>query len=133
MAFTEQHFAQLRPYLFHLTHRNNLSHLRKTRTLYCARQIMTVAVDTSFLRKKRPESMEFLLGTATVSVRDQAPLHAGNINLETGWSFEDFVQSLNERVFFWPGSQSGPNAYGQRHFARYASEDPAILRISTVE
>jgi hypothetical protein len=93
----------------------------------------TLLVGVLNLRKRRLESMQFLLGTATVSVRDQAPLYPGNIRFEGGWSFEDFVQSLNERVFFWPGSLNGPIGYGQRHFARYASEDPAILRISTAD
>ncbi len=66
-------------------------------------------------------------------MRDQAPLYAGNMTLDPGWSFRDFVEELNSRVFFWPGGASGPTAYGVRHHARYREkrESLAILRVAT--
>jgi hypothetical protein len=65
----------------------------------------------------------------TVLLRDQAPLHAGNMQLDSGWSFARFVRHLNDRVFFWPGGEGGPISYGLRHFGRYESEVPVILRV----
>jgi hypothetical protein len=39
------------------------------------------------------------------------------------------VESLNRRVFFWPGTASGPISYGIRHFERYQGERPIVLRL----
>ena len=67
-------------------------------------------------------------GTPVV-LRDQAPLHEGNMDLQEGWTLEDFVEQLNQRVFFWPGTEDGPIDYGLRHFGRYASERPHLIRV----
>jgi hypothetical protein len=37
---------------------------------------------------------------------------------------------LNARVFFWPGGRVGPIDYGVRHFNRYASSKPAVIRVA---
>lgn len=65
-----------------------------------------------------------------IIVRDQNPLHKGNIKLPRGFSFEDFVETLNRRICFWPGGIAGPIAYGVRHFQHYKHEHPAILRVA---
>jgi hypothetical protein len=67
----------------------------------------------------------------SVSVRDQAPLHPGNMRLEPGWTLSTFVRYLNDRVFFWPGTDRGPISYGARHYERYLSEGPMIIRVRT--
>ena|SRR5712691_7943752 len=64
-----------------------------------------------------------------IVVRDQAPLHEGNLSLPRGYTFEDFIESLNGRIFFWPGSAAGPIPHGIRHFERYEQECPVILRV----
>src|SRR6185295_17449394 len=38
------------------------------------------------------------------------------------------LKAINERVFFWPGTEFRPISYGIRHFERYRSERPVILR-----
>ena len=53
--------------------------------------------------------------------------------LSGGWSFGDFVEALNHRVFFWPGAADGPNPYGRRHFGRYLAEGPVLMRVKTWE
>lgn len=133
MPFTITQFVKIRPFLFHLTDRNNLDHIRYRSTLYSAASLMHQAGRTHLLRHKRSECVKVHIGSATVNIRDQQPLHAGNINLQSDWSFEDLIQSLNERVFFWPGKSTGPISYGVRHFERYADEQPAMLRISTAD
>jgi len=50
------------------------------------------------------------------------------MELTGGFTLEDFVEALNVRVFFWPGKDEGPVRSGENHFARYASERPAMLR-----
>ena len=51
-----------------------------------------------------------------------------------GFLFEDFVELLNRRVFFWAGQEHGPagpaKTYGGNHFETYSSERPVILRIN---
>lgn len=64
-----------------------------------------------------------------VSIRDQAPLQEGHIRFEGGWQMADLLKTLNDLVFFWPGTAAGPNDYGKRHFERYKAEGPAILRV----
>ena len=94
---------------------------------------MQQAGDGHYLRRKRTDHVTVRIGATSVKIRDQQPLHAGNISLEGDWSFEDVIESLNDRVFFWPGRNGGPISYGERHFERYADEQPAILRISTAD
>ena len=66
-----------------------------------------------------------------IVIRDQDYLHKGNTGLSKGYSFEEFIGSLNGRVFFWPGTVSGPIVSGIRHFERYVEERPrpVILRL----
>jgi len=133
VAFSDDQFAQVRPFLFHLTHQVNIHGIQKSRTLRSAAYLMKKAGEQSFLRRKRTTAVQVQIGTVTVSIRDQHPLYLRNMRLENGWSFEDVVQSLNERVFFWPGNKNGPISYGQRHFERHATERPVILRVSTAD
>lgn len=132
MPFDLDDFVRLRPMSFHLTARENLELIQATMRLHSAAALMEAAGDTSFLRRRRPEAHRLQRDGATVAVlRDQAPLYEGNVALEGDWAFDDLVQSLNERVFFWPGTGKGPSAYGRRHFARYRDEGPVVLCIPT--
>ena len=70
------------------------------------------------------------IGEDIVRVRDQAPLYEGNVELPFRYTFADFIESLNSRVFFWPGNSDGPISYGIRHFERYRDERPVIIRVS---
>lgn len=133
MAFSDSQFAAVRPYVYHLTNTVNLDAIKRERLIHCASSLMRRASDTAFLREKRKTSITLRIGAETIHIRDQQPLHNGNIQFEGGWSFADLIQSLNERIFFWPGSWSGPISYGQRHFERYLGEKPAIIRVRTEE
>jgi hypothetical protein len=133
MGFSDDQFARSRPFVYHLTARSNVGEIRTSHVLHSAASLMQMAADSSFLRKKRTQTVRVQLGTVAIDIRDQQPLYAGNISFHGGWSFEDVVQSLNERVFFWPGSHNGPISYGRRHFLRYADERPVILRFSTAD
>jgi len=133
LAFTISDFAKTRPFLFHLTDRDNVGEIRRSRHLQCASRLMQQAGDGQYRRRKRMHHITVQIGATTVKIRDQQPLHGGNITFEGKWSFEDVIESLNSRVFFWPGRDEGPISYGERHFERYAGEQPAILRVSTAE
>ncbi len=133
MPLKHSQLIKTRPYLFHLTHRDNIPGIRRVRVLYSAGQIMQLANDTSYMRTKRSISIQLQAQNFTYNIRDQQPLYKGKLKLRGGWSFEDLIESLNERVFFWPGTFYGPIPHGRRNFARYIAEKPMILRVVTEE
>lgn len=125
-------FTRLRPYAYHLTARANLPAIERTRRLDPAATIFARANRPDLLRTRRRGMTTVAVGDERVIIRDQDPLHPGNCALTDGFSFDDLVELLNSFVYFWPGSADGPNAYGRRHFARYAKiEHAAVLRIPT--
>lgn len=132
MSFTLQMLASSRPFLYHLTDARNVPRIRATRRLECATRILRSAGDDATIRERRRASCVVEVDGLQVHIRDQAPLHLGNMRLEPGWTFDDFVEHLNARVFFWPGGDTGPISYGVRHFERYADDGPAILRVPTL-
>src|SRR5689334_19441261 len=131
MAFSMDRFTALRPYLYHLTHRENLSSINKTGFLRSAAAWMLSSNIMDGMTRKRDAALVISSKNGTVYIRDQQPLHKGNVELQGGWTFEDFVKDLNGRIFFWPGDANRPIEYGVRHFARYKDENPAMIRISS--
>jgi len=126
-------FTRLRPYVYHLTARSNLSSIARDRHIESAEWILKRSGDVSLLRSRRRTHVTVRVGASGIQLRDQAPLHRGNLALSPSWSFEDLVEDLNRRVFFWPGTAAGPTPYGLRHFQRYAGEDPVIVRVATAD
>jgi hypothetical protein len=131
MAFSLAEFARVRPYAFHLTSAANLPRIRRERRLYPTLQLAALAGRTHLAREHRPVSVCIEIDGEVVHLRDQAPLRASNVVLSDTWTFGDVVEMLNNRVFFWPGSDTRPIPSGQRHFERYANESIAILRVPT--
>src|SRR5438105_13028460 len=134
MAFSLEAFAKTRPYVYHLTSVANLEGIRARGAVVSAQRLMEESGDTTWLRGRRRGSKVIVLKDGEqVVLRDQDPLHEGNVGLARGWNFADYVQYLNARVFFWPGTDVGPIASGRNHFARYRSERPAILRLRALD
>lgn len=123
-----ERYSGLRPNLYHLTDRSNLIHIQEANTLFCAADLMTCAGRRDLLRVRRQRHERLVAGVSVVSIRDQRPLYEGNTELSKGFSFEDFVELLNGKVFFWPGDDKGPIDYGDRHFRHYEKEAPIMLR-----
>jgi hypothetical protein len=80
------------------------------------------------LRVRRDKDERFIAGKSVVLLRDQRPLYQGNMELPKEFTFQDFVELLNGKVFFWPGDHKGPIDYGERHFHRYQKGSSIILR-----
>jgi hypothetical protein len=129
MSFTLDALARLRPFLYHLTSFDNLARIRRTGELESATRLVVRAGEHELLDTRRRGHVSLVVEGETVVLRDQAPLHAGNMRLEDGWTFARVVRHINNRVFFWPGAESGPISYGLRHFKRYEQESPVIVRV----
>jgi hypothetical protein len=133
MGFPIANYTRLRPYAFHLTARANLPVLKHSRQLDTAAAILAQASRPDLLKERRTEATTVPVNGRDVLLRDQSPLHSGNICFDDGWTLETLVEELNHRVFFWPGTAKGPSDYGRRHFERYKDERPIVLRICTVD
>jgi hypothetical protein len=129
MSFQLDDLIRRFPFAYHLTARANLARIRKTGQLESAAALMRVANRVELLRVRRAGLMEIDVNGEAIILRDQAPLHTGHTDLQGGWDFPRFVESLNSQVFFWPGGEEEPIPHGQRHFQRYESQGPAILRV----
>lgn len=117
-----------RPYLYHLTATTNLFAISACRVLRPAADLLRQSGQPNAIRAHRRTSLRLVADGLYFTLRDQAPLYEGNVELTGGWTFSLFLESLNSRVFFWPGQSTGPIDYGLRHFERYRRESPTILR-----
>ena len=133
MSFTVSEYSKLRPFLYHVTARENLSRLRRTRLLAPAAELIRAAGRPELLRTRRAESVTVFIDGEAVVLKDQRPLIEANVEPTDGWEFGDLVEFLNEHVFFWPGDAIGPILSGQRLLAHYAADLPAILRVSVAD
>ncbi len=131
MPFEIETFPNVRPYLYHLTSRENLPAIRKGMNLRSAVSIASAGGVGGTLESRRKTSVQITVDGSVLNIRDQGPLYEGNMLLAPGWTFGDVLRDLNRRVFFWPGTAVGPISYGARHFERYAAESPVVLRVRT--
>ena len=129
MSFDLERFGKFRPCLFHLTARANLSAIRAAGMIECAGALVRRGRHNELLTVRRDSHMTIELDSHPILIRDQKPLHAGAIAFEPGWDLPCFVQHVNEHVFFWPGSLTGPIKPGLNHYQRYADEQLAIIRV----
>lgn len=121
---------RLRPVVYHLTAARNLARIRRTRVLESAGRLLDAAGRHDLVRARRRGHEIVVVDADEIHIRDQAPLHPGNLRLDSGWTFDEFVTHLNRRVFFWPGTTTGPISYGRRHYERYREENPVVIRAS---
>jgi hypothetical protein len=125
-------FLSLRPYAYHLTSVDNLPSIRAAGGLESAATLSDRGgARRGLLRQPRSKHVRLPMSRGAVWLRDQRRLKEGQMSLEGGWQFGDFVERLNSLVFFWPGKQDGPLRAGQQHFKYYQGEHPEILRVGT--
>ncbi len=133
MAFYTEHFAGLRPSLYHWTFVENLAPIRLDRRLSCAAKLMELSGEDHLLHQRRETHRKLVVWGRQVYLRDQALLHDGNIDYEPGSSLDPLVAHLNRRVFFWAGNAEGPKKCGLNHYNHYEKENPAVIRVDTAE
>ncbi len=126
-------FKTLRPYLYHLTDKANVQSILnggKLLSTAALTKVFDVENPDEFLRSRRIGHKKIAKGDKFVMIRDQDPLSINILkkNLEGGFSVEDFIYSLNSRIFLWPTEKDL-----QIHYGRYENqkEYPMILRFKT--
>lgn len=87
-------FAQLRPFIYHVTSRENLLRLLRTRSLAPAAELLRRAGQPDLIRTRRATSLSIGVDGDTVMLRVQAPLVEANLDLTPPWRFADFVEFL---------------------------------------
>jgi|SRR6267378_755900 len=124
-------FSEKRPFLYHLTSQLDLPLIVSSRSLLSAGILLGQTKNgLDHMRQKRSEHLLIEVQGHRVMIRDQRPLSEKALRkcLDEGLMPEDYYELLNRRVFFWPTLSRL-----QRHFDRYQSEEPILLRFSTQE
>jgi hypothetical protein len=124
-------FINKRPYLYHLTDRENIDFIKSKNAIYSTTEIVEnsdVEDKINFLRSRREGHSKIVLNETTISIRDQRPISLVALGkcLTDDWHSGDFIKHLNDRVFFWPTLERLI-----RHYNRYKEEDPVIIRVKT--
>jgi hypothetical protein len=113
------------PWLYHNTDVRNLPAIESTRRFRSAMDVLDAA-GPDWVRRYGRTRRRSLVGVPTsagiVWLKDQSPLATGAVLLEPGTVMEDVVAMINERVFFWPGTDDGPIEPGRGHAAVYGAE-----------
>lgn len=123
-------FLRLRSFAYHTTSATNLDHLRATRVVRTAAQLLEAAGEAARVRERRTRALCVRIGTMLVHIRDQEPLVEKAIAFEKGWTIQRYVCLLNSFAFFWVGDHAGPSPRGYKHFAKYAAtEELVMLRV----
>lgn len=125
--------TQKRQYLYHLTSRVNLPSIRACGALWSASILFERAHGAAAhedIRRRRPGPApeRIVVDGRPVEIRDQHTISEIALPkcLEDGLQVPDYIELLNHRVFLWPTIER----LG-KHYARYASEKPVLLRVST--
>ena len=133
MSFRLDEFIRLRPFAYHVTHRDNVELLRSSRQIRTAASVIREAGALHLNSLRREHDVAVRMREGTVVLKDQRPLIAANIQLHAEWSLADFVAYLNSFVYFWPGSDRELSGAGRRLLSHYEADGPGVLRCPTAD
>lgn len=120
------------PYCYHVTFSENLRSIADTRTLYSASTLLSDAGLDGHSRLRGSEHTIELGGRLAV-LRNQIALNPDELELPDRDTFEEYVFFLNQRTYFWPGTDAGPVADGLRLIAAHgALRPPIVIRTRTM-
>jgi hypothetical protein len=114
---------------YHVTAAINLQFIRRFGTLLPAATLFRLTDRGDLLNCRRIQDVRLRLQGLEVLVRNQIPLDPGSIDVGLKETFEGYVASLNERVFFWPGTTLGPTQDGMRMFQQTSQVNSAMIRV----
>jgi hypothetical protein len=128
-------FSQKREYLYHLTSRVNLPSIIDCGALWSASELFERAHGAAAredIRRRRPGPAPeiIVVDGRRIEIRDQHTISEVALPkcLDDGMKCADYYELLNLRVFLWPTIERL-----NRHYARYATERPVLLRFPTRE
>lgn len=124
-------FINDRPYLYHLTCKENAQNIVSTGQLLSANELIRLSGNRAYYairKQRRADHQEIVIDGNSYFLRDQRPISEKNLAkcLPDDWTVGDFLYHLNERVFMWPTI-----ARLSSHYRRYRLEEPVIFRFST--
>jgi len=120
-------YTALRPFLYHTTAaKHNVPNIKIERALHSTQVLLQ-----RHTLQKRSEPTEISRNGRITTIGDQGPLNWKNVEFTGGWCFQDMLQALNERVFFWAGTHRGPVRYGVNFMkAKAHGGEETTLRVS---
>lgn len=118
-----------RPFAYHATTKNNLHAIAEARQLLSSRSLLSGTPHEHLLRGRRPKTVSVTIEKRKIDIRDQKPLYERHMLLPQGFTFQDFIDELNGRVFLWAGRPNGPEESGENHFRRYQKEESTVFVI----
>jgi hypothetical protein len=131
----KQEFTKKKAYLYHLTDKDNLANILKTKQILSTESIINLTSwdeeqKDNFLSKRRKVHEVINTSTTNFKIRDQKPISLTNLVkcLSKGITTGEFFKLLNMRVFFWPTIKRL-----ESHYKRYAGENPIIIKVETSE
>lgn len=124
-------FIEKRPFLYHLTDQKNIPLIVKYGKLFSTNSLIERSGKEEYFlikRIKRLTHYELKFNGEIFSIRDQRPISEKALKkcLTDNWECADYFEFLNNRVFMWPTIDRL-----SRHYVRYVSEHPIILRFET--
>lgn len=133
MPFQLDEFIRLRPFLYHVTCRENLQALRMHRCIHTTLSLLDAAnrLDLADIRRENYLPLDTPFGR--LILKDQRPLIEANVQLAQEWDFAAYVRYLNGFTYFWPGNDDAPIGSGRRLLTHYEPDGPVVLRIPTRE
>lgn len=121
----------MRPYLYHLTDKNNLPQIIAMGRILSTKGIVKLSDMQSpktFLQGRRDHHTLIRANGIDYKIRDQRPISIKVLkrSLTNNWTSERFIEHLNSKVFFWPTIERL-----SKHYTRYSFEKPVILRFKS--
>jgi len=127
MAIELGTLLKLRPITYHTTGRLNLEFIRDQRAVISTKSLLGRSEHASLLNGRRLTSTTILVNGRRVQIRDQLPLRPKSLLLQDGATLQDYIDELNQRVFFWAGTLNGPVSSGRRHLEHYSKEGEVFI------
>lgn len=124
-------FFEAWPYLYHVTVLANLPAIRALRELFTAEHLLSEAGLRQMGESRREKDVTIQFAGFIIVIRSQQPLNPDCLELDSGMTLGDYVHDLNRRVYFWPGTESGPLEDGKRMISTQKEKGAGILRIPT--
>lgn len=124
-------FLRSRPYIYHLTHHDNVASILESRRLESTVNLaekINLAGREAFLQGRRAINQVIANEQHSFVIRDQAQINSALENCLVNCTREQFIYLLNTKVFFWPTIKDVSG-----HFSTYMEEGPRILRFRTAD